>query len=187
MTRRPLDYYAAVAPAIVPHLNNRPFTMKRWREGVAGRVVLPEAGAEGDALLDSDAAVPTYPREGETRLVDFPLVNDELALLWMVQFHCIDMNAWYSRVDKPERPDFVVFDLDPPEEEGGFPLPRSRCSARRARGGRSRGLAEDSGAGGMHVLVPIARRATFPQAHEFAERITRLLAGVTPASSPPSG
>ena len=34
----------------------------------------------------------------------------------MVQMHCIDMNAWYSRVDKPARPDFVVFDLDPPDE-----------------------------------------------------------------------
>ena len=38
----------------------------------------------------------------------------------MVQMNCIDMNAWYSRVDKPERPDFVLFDLDPPD--GGFPL-----------------------------------------------------------------
>src|SRR5205085_10798163 len=62
------------------------------------------------------------PREGGSRLVDFPLVNDEGALLWMVQMHCIDMNAWYSRVDKPHRPDFVLFDLDPPDDVGGFEL-----------------------------------------------------------------
>ncbi len=60
----------------------------------------------------------TRPREGESRLVDFPLVNSREALLWMVQMHCIDMNAWYSRVDKPDRPDFVVFDLDPPDGNG---------------------------------------------------------------------
>ena len=42
--------------------------------------------------------------------------------------HCIDMNAWYSRVDKPERPDYVVFDLDPPEEPDGV---RARRSASR--------------------------------------------------------
>ena len=59
--------------------------------------------------------VPDHPREGGSRLVDFPLVNSPEALLWMVQMHCIDMNAWYSRVDKPDRPDFVLFDLDPPE------------------------------------------------------------------------
>ena len=40
----------------------------------------------------------------------------------MVQMHCIDMNAWYSRIDKPDRPDFVLFDLDPPEEDDAFAL-----------------------------------------------------------------
>ena len=66
----------------------------------------------------------TWPRggKGESRLVDFPLVNSREALLWMVQMHCIDMNAWYSRVDKPDRPDFVLFDLDPPEEDDAFAL-----------------------------------------------------------------
>ena len=64
----------------------------------------------------------TWPREGGSRLVDFPLVNSREALLWMVQMHCIDMNAWYSRVDKPDRPDFVLFDLDPPDDPDGFPL-----------------------------------------------------------------
>ena len=62
----------------------------------------------------------THPREGGSRLVDFPLLNSPEALLWMVQMNCIDMNAWYSRVDKPDRPDFVLFDLDPPD--GGFVL-----------------------------------------------------------------
>ena len=52
-----------------------------------------------------------------SRLVDFRTRQfDREALLWMVQMHCIDMNAWYSRVDKPDRPDFVLFDLDPPDE-----------------------------------------------------------------------
>ena len=51
----------------------------------------------------------------------------------MVQMHCIDMNAWYSRVDKPDRPDFVLFDLDPPEEHGRVRALRS-CRALRARG-----------------------------------------------------
>ena len=84
------------------------------------RRLLPEAGAERHAGVDCDAAVRTHPREGGSRLVDFPLVNSREALLWMVQMHCIDMNAWYSRFDKPGRPDYVVFDLDPPDEPDGF-------------------------------------------------------------------
>ena len=60
-------YYGEVAPAIVPHLRDRPFTMKRWREGLPGGSVLPEAGAEGHARLDPDAAVPHRPRDGGAR------------------------------------------------------------------------------------------------------------------------
>src|SRR5256884_5808541 len=52
------------------------------------------------------------------RWINAPLVNDELALLWMVNMGCIDMNAWYSRVDKLDRPDFVLFDLDPSPNVG---------------------------------------------------------------------
>jgi len=72
-----------------------------------------------------------HPREGGSRLVDFPLVNSPEAVLWMVQMNCIDMNAWYSRVDKPHHPDFVLFDLDPPD--GGFAL---ATSPPRISGGR---------------------------------------------------
>ena len=70
--------------------------------------------------MDPDAAVSDLAAGGESRLVDFTLVNETAALVWMVQMNCIDMNAWYSRVDKPERPDYVVFDLDPPESRNGF-------------------------------------------------------------------
>ena len=176
------DYYAAVAPAIVAHLKDRPFTMKRWREGVKGGSFFQKQAPKGIPDWLPTRQFRTHPREGGERLVDFPLVNDELALLWMVQFHCIDMNAWYSRVDKPQRPDYVVFDLDAPETGDGFALTIE--AAQLVRGALAEvgleGWAKTSGAGGIHVLVPIERRATFGQAHEFSERVTRLLAARHP-------
>ena len=176
------DYYEAVAPVLVPHLKNRPFTMKRWREGVAGGSFFQKQAPKGIPDWLPTRQFRTYPREGGSRLVDFPLVNDELALLWMVQFHCIDMNTWYSRVDKPQRPDYVVFDLDPPESQDGFTAATEVAvlvrDALQEVGLESR--AKTSGAGGIHVLAPIERRATFGQAHELAERITRLLAARHP-------
>src|SRR5206468_6799393 len=115
-------YYDAVAPAIVPHLRDRPFTMKRWREGLPGGSFFQKQAPKGIPEWIPTRRFQTWPREGGTRMVDFPLVNSRDALLWMVQMHCIDMNAWYSRIDKPERPDYVVFDLDPPEEPDAFAL-----------------------------------------------------------------
>src|SRR6058998_4081629 len=116
------EYYRQVAPVIVPHLRNRPFTMKRYPHGINGEVFFQKQASRGMPAWIPTRQFTTHPREGGSRLVDFPLVNDRDALLWMVQMHCIDMNAWYSRVDKPARPDYVVFDLDPPDEDGGFVL-----------------------------------------------------------------
>ena len=168
-------YYDAVAPMLVPHLRDRPFTMKRYREGITGEGFFQKQAPKGIPAWITTRQFRTYPRNGDSRLVDFPLVNSREALLWMVQMHCIDMNAWYSRVDKPDRPDFVVFDLDPPD--GGFALAvrvaHLVCEALEELGLRS--YAKTSGADGIHVLVPIARRSTFDETYEFAERVSRSL------------
>jgi len=174
------DYYRAVAPWIVPHLRNRPFTMKRWREGLPAGSFFQKQAPKNIPDWIPTRTFRTWPREGGSRMVDFPLVNDELALLWMVQYHCVDMNAWYSRVDKPDRPDFVLFDLDPPD--GGFvdairvahlirELLDELCLP---------GYVKTSGADGIHVVAPITRRSTFKQTYDFAERASRLLEGRHP-------
>jgi bifunctional non-homologous end joining protein LigD len=110
-------------------------------------------------------------------MVDFPLVNSQEALLWMVQMHCIDMNTWYSRVDRPDRPDYVLFDLDPPETDHGFALAvRVAHLIREALEQLDlRSYAKTSGADGIHVFVPIARRSGFDETYEFAELLSRRL------------
>jgi bifunctional non-homologous end joining protein LigD len=170
------DYYAAVAPALVPHLKDRPFTMKRFREGAAGGFFFQKDAPKGKPDWIPTKRFRTWPREGESRLVDFPLVNDQLALLWMVQMHCIDMNAWYSRVDKPERPDFVLFDLDPPDGEFGLGVRVAHLVHGLLDELGIRGYVKTSGADGVHVLVPVTRRSTFDQAREFADGVAQVLA-----------
>ena len=174
------EYYRAVAPALVPHLKNRPFTMKRYREGAEGPHFFQKDAPRGMPDWIPTRPFRTYPREGGSRIVHFPLVNDELALLWMVQMHCIDMNAWYSRVDRPERPDFVLFDLDPPD--GGFPLAVRAAHLVRdalARVGL-RSYAKTSGADGIHVLVPITRRSTYEHTRTLAEAVAAFLVRENP-------
>jgi len=172
-------YYERVAPVLVPHLRDRPFTMKRWREGLEGGSFFQKQAPKGIPEWIPTRQFRTWPRggKGESRLVDFPLVNSREALLWMVQMHCIDMNAWYSRVDKPDRPDFVLFDLDPPEEDGAFSL-CVRVAHYVHEALDELGLeswVKTSGSDGIHVVVPIVRRSTFEDTYEFAERLSRRL------------
>jgi bifunctional non-homologous end joining protein LigD len=110
-------------------------------------------------------------------MIRFPLVNDELALLWTVNMGCIDMNSWYSRVDKPERPDFVLFDLDPSPDVGFTETIEVALLVKQALDTLElESFPKTSGADGIHILVPIARRHTYDDTRQFAEIIARALA-----------
>jgi bifunctional non-homologous end joining protein LigD len=174
-----IRYYREIAPVLVPHLKDRPFTMKRYPDGWTGKFFFQK-----DAPVHMPDWIPTYralvstrSKSREKKWVSFPLVNDELALLWMVNMGCIDMNTWYSRIDKPDRPDFVLFDLDPAADAGFAETIQVALLVKEALD--ALGLVsfpKTSGADGMHVLVPIQRRHTYEDTRRFAEIIAGALA-----------
>jgi bifunctional non-homologous end joining protein LigD len=170
-------YYAEIAPAILPHLRDRPFTFKRYPHGITEDVYFQKQVPKGAPSWAQTREFTTHPRGGGSRQVDFLLVNSRDALLWTVQMNCIDMNAWYSRADKPQRPDYVVFDLDPPDEPDGFA--QAIEVAHLIRGLLDElelpGYVKTSGADGIHVLAPITRRSTYEETYAFAEAAARLL------------
>jgi bifunctional non-homologous end joining protein LigD len=176
-----LAYYRAVAPVLLPHLRNRPFTMKRYPDGIEGGHFFQK-----DAPKHMPEWIPTREFEVSTRetprrrrRIRVPLVNDELALLWMVNMGCIDLNTWYSRVDRPERPDFVLFDLDPADDAGFREVVGVALLVKEVLD--TLGLVsfpKTSGSDGIHVLVPVERRHTYDETREFAEIVAGTLARV---------
>ena len=174
-----LAYYRSVASVLLPHLKDRPFTMKRYPDGIAGGHFFQKDAPKHmpDWIPTRDFEVSTRDSPRSRRQIQAPMVNDELALLWMVNMGCIDLNTWYSRVDRPERPDFVLFDLDP-AADAGFPevvevalLVKEVLDALGLVG-----FAKTSGSDGIHVLVPVERRYTYDQTREFAEIVAGTLA-----------
>ncbi len=173
-----LSYYRAIAPVLVPHLKDRPFTMKRYPDGWQGNFFFQKDAPKHMPSWITTRAFRSASRESrQKRTIRYPLVNEELALLWMVNMGCIDMNTWYSRVGKPERPDFVLFDLDPSSDVGFPETVEVALLLKQALDGLGlEGFPKTSGADGIHVLVPIARRHTYAQTREFSEIIARALA-----------
>jgi bifunctional non-homologous end joining protein LigD len=173
-----VEYYRGVADVLLPHLRDRPFTMKRhW--------TVPHGPFEWakDAPPELPAWVPTCPQPAKSRggaLVRYPLVQDELCLLAMIELGCVDLHVWPSRCDRPDRPDWVLFDLDP-AGVGFASVERAALLVRdtlAALGLES--LPRTTGGEGMHVLVPIARRHTHEQAREFARIVAGALARTHP-------
>jgi bifunctional non-homologous end joining protein LigD len=174
-----IDYYRAVADVLVPHLKGRPFTMRRYPDGAFGKAFFQKDAPKGmpEWIPRFRVQVSTRERPPKKRWIDAPLVNDEDALTWMANMGCIDMNAWYSRVDKPDRPDFVLFDLDPSPDVGFPEVVQVALVVKQALD--ALGLAsfpKTSSAQGMHVLVPVERRYTYAQTREFCEIVAGALA-----------
>jgi bifunctional non-homologous end joining protein LigD len=174
-----LDYYREVAPVVVPHLKGRPFTMRRYPDGAYGKAFFQKDAPKGmpEWIPRFRVQVSTRERPPKQRWIDAPLVNDEDTLLWMVNMGCIDLNAWYSRVDRPDRPDFVLFDLDPSPDVGFPEVVQVALLVKQALD--ALGLVsfpKTSSAEGMHVLVPVERRYTYAQTRDFCEIVAGAIA-----------
>src|SRR5204862_2090591 len=124
ITKRDLiQYYADVAPVLLPHLKDRAMVMKRYPHG-----------AHGDFFFMKRAPSPrpdwiqTCSIEHESEnIIDFPMIQGLPALLWVINLGCIDLNQWYARCDDADRPDYLHFDLDPVSAtKGGKEVPFER-------------------------------------------------------------
>jgi bifunctional non-homologous end joining protein LigD len=176
-----LAYYRDVAPALVPHLRKRPFTMKRYPDGWQGKSFFQKQAPSHMPDWIERAPFPASTRDGEKRVIDYALVDDELSLLWMVNMGCIDMHAWASRIDRPDRPDWVMFDLDPSEDAGFADVIEVALLVKQALDVLElESVPKTSGSRGIHVLVPITRRHDFGQVREFAGIIAGALARAHP-------
>src|SRR5262249_27463724 len=104
-----LQYYADVSAVLLPHIRDRAMVMKRYPHGAAGDFFF---------MKRAPSRRPPWIRicsidHGSGGVIDFPVIDDLAALMWVINLGCIDLNQWYATCDDVNRPDYVHFDLDP--------------------------------------------------------------------------
>ena len=174
-----IDYYLAVAPALVPHVAGRGLTLGRWPEGVDATGWLQ---AECRGRPPWMAAFPTTTRQGGS--FEYCVVDDRAGLAWLANLGTVELHPFLATAERPTEPSWLVFDLDP-----GVPASIVDCCrvALRLREMLGRlGLEaypKTSGMLGLHVFAPLAAGHTFAATKALARRIARELstrdAGVT--------
>jgi bifunctional non-homologous end joining protein LigD len=171
--RRLLQYYADVADALLPHLRDRAMVMKRYPNGIHGKCFFMKRTPPGHPEWLRTCEI----RHQSASVIAFPLVQDVLSLLWVVNLGCIDLNPWYARCDDTDRPDYLHFDLDPGP---AAPFARVRETALVVRAALEelgmQPLIKTSGASGMHLYVPIIRGPRQKEVWRFAKGLARRLA-----------
>jgi bifunctional non-homologous end joining protein LigD len=178
ITKRTLaDYYLAVAHWMLPHVRLRPISLVRCPMGAQKKCFFQRHAGSGVPPQIREIEISGFEESGA-----YLYLSDTAGLMAMVQMGVLEIHPWGSRIDRPERPDRIVFDLDPGE---GLSFSDVITAAREVHGllggiGLT-SFVKTTGGKGLHVVVPIARRYTWPQAKAFAKRIAELLAERAPA------
>lgn len=162
-----LNYYDAVAPLLLPHLENRPLSLKRYPNGI-----------DHDFFFQKEVAdsFPKWLRTGMADGVRHVIGHDRATLLFLVNLGCIDHNPWMSRMGSLDSPDYLLIDLDP--QECGYD--QIVEAAVLIRGLLDKAELESypktTGGDGMHLFVPLAPGYTYDQVRSFAEALAAIAA-----------
>ncbi len=172
-----LEYYNAVSPWLVPHLKDRPLSLKRYPNGIAGKFFFQKDA--GDQLPDwMQCAIIV---EGDPpRKKHYALANDRASLLYLTNWGCIDQNPLTSRVGNLDHPDWMLLDLDPVEAPFDLIVDAALLVREVLKELGLVGLPKTTGGDGMHVYVPLQPVYSYDQVRSFAEILSHLVVAKEP-------
>jgi bifunctional non-homologous end joining protein LigD len=173
-----IQYYASIAPVLVPHLQDRAIVMARFADG-----------AEGDFFYEKQAPghqpdwMPLASIHSGHRgaAIDFVTAGDRASLMWLANMGCIEIHPWLSRVTTVDRPDFAIFDLDPAEGATWEQVVEVALLIKVALDQMGLvGCPKTSGATGLHIYVPLDPIYEYTRVRKFVESVGRLLVAANP-------
>lgn len=174
-----IKYYDSVADLLIPHLRDRPMTLERLPEGVTD----PKAPHfwQKNTPTYYPKWIPRVPLKTEDgRRVQYLLVNDRESLLYLVNQGTITFHTWLSRVMNLDRPDFVLFDIDPHQSTFASAIKTARALHDVLDEAEVESFLKTSGKSGLHVLTPWRDRGGYDEAVSWARSIARRVIEVIP-------
>ncbi|MES2645293.1 MAG: DNA ligase D [Bacteroidota bacterium] len=164
-----IAYYHAIAPYILPHLKNRPMSLKRNPNGIHGEAFYHKnAGDKGPSWIKS---YDTF-SESSNRTIEYILCNDIATLVYLANLGCIEMNPWNSTYQKPDHPTWIVIDLDPSDGNTFEQVIETALAVKTVTD--KAGVTcycKTSGASGLHIYIPLGGKYDYDVARNFAEMI----------------
>jgi bifunctional non-homologous end joining protein LigD len=165
------EHYARVAERMVPHCKDRPMNLWRWNKGIAEDVVVQQSLPKGAPEWVARCEVPR--RKGGN--IVHGMINDAGTLRWLAQQNCITPHIWNARCDRRDKPDRIVFDLDPTGDDFNLVRDAALVTAEVLRDLGLVPFAKVTGSRGIHIIAPLRRTRTADDvraiAGELAERI----------------
>jgi len=168
------DYYVAVADAMLPHVALRPVTMVRCPTGAEKKCFYQRHAASGVLPQLKEVTVPGFAEP-------YLYIDDVAGLIAMVQMGTLEIHPWGVRIERPDRPDRIVFDLDPDEGLGFADVVAATLEVReRLEALGLQSFVKTTGGKGLHVVVPVEATAPWKEVKSFAKGVSAEMAADAP-------
>jgi bifunctional non-homologous end joining protein LigD len=177
-----IEFYDRVSSFLLPHLRDRPLSLKRYPNGIDADYFFQKDTPE--YYPDWIQREPIQEHESRDRQKEktnhYVIANNRATLLYLANLGCIDQNPWLSRIGSLENPDWVLIDLDPVECPFDQIVEAAQIVHHLLERFHLRGYAKTTGGDGLHVYIPLEPVYTFDQARSFAEILATLAAHESP-------
>jgi bifunctional non-homologous end joining protein LigD len=173
-----IDYYARIAPAMLPHLRGRPLTLKRYPGGVDGGHFFEKRCPKHRPEWVATAAIWSDREDGE---IAFCVCDDKPTLVWVAQLASLELHPSLSLAKRMERPTVLAFDLDPGEPANVIDCARIALRVRELYGELGvECFPKTSGGKGLQVYVPLNGKLTYETTKPYAQAVAQLLERMYP-------
>ncbi len=167
-------YYQAVAPYMLPHLRDRPLTLKLFPDGIDQSPIFLQAAPRGTPSWITRWPHHLTSRPDEDAVNWRIIATEEATLAWLANRAAIELHTWLSRITTPEQPDMVLFDLDPGPGVRFDMVCQAALDVRASLAKTGLGVwPKTSGGKGMHLAIPLAPGYTFDEVRAWAERLAQ--------------
>jgi bifunctional non-homologous end joining protein LigD len=166
-----IEYYLKVAPTILAHAKGRPLSFVRYPDGIDGERFFQKNRPEWAPEWIEHVALGSEKEEK----IDYVIASEEASLVWLANLACIELHQMHCRSPHYDRPDYFVFDLDPPEHyKFGDLVGIALDMKEHIENFGYHPFVKTSGRKGLHILVPIEPKWTFEKVFEAAKEVAKL-------------
>jgi bifunctional non-homologous end joining protein LigD len=161
-----IDYYVSMADYILPYLKGRPESLLRHPNGITEQSFFQKDAADNAPAFVSHQLIHS---ESNNKEINYIVCDNIATLVYLNNLGCIEMNPWHSTVKSLDKPDYLMIDIDPSEENTFDQVVQTALTVREVldKAGAA-SFCKTSGATGMHVYVPTGKKYTFEQVKDFA-------------------
>lgn len=176
-----IDYYNKMSRYILPYLKDRPESLNRFPNGIAGESFYHKDA--GDTAPDWVAKAKMF-SESNNKNIEYLICNDAASLIYLANLGCIEMNPWNSTIKKPEYPTYMIIDIDPSEKNTFEQVIEAALATKEVldRCGAD-AYCKTSGSSGIHVFVPMGNKYDYEQIKNFAHIIALNVVEMLPGST----